>query len=308
MTLPKRRILRAQKKEKTKSSNLLFKILIPLVIVLVLALFLKINTKYWNGKDKVSFVFRQSSGDVAVSVLDPKLNEMTTLTIPGDTQVDVARSYGTLRIKNVWQLALNEKLNGKLLSETVARNFLFPVNLWSDSDAVNIKDADFFGVLKFVVFPKSTNIPVGDRLSMAIFTLKLRALNKTEIDLGKSQFLHKEKLSDGQTGYVLVGTISERLSVYFSDNQISEKGMRVSIVDGTGKFGEAQIVGEILEVMGGKVISIDKGDVLPDTDCSVVGKDSAIVKKISKLFTCSYTVGGDIELQITIGGKFAKRF
>ncbi len=308
MTLPKRRILRAQKKEKKTSSNLLAKIFLPIVIIFALILLIKINTKYWNGKDKVAFVFRQASGDVSVSVLDPKLDEITTLSIPADTQVDVARSYGTLRIKNVWQLAINEKLNGKLLSETVARNFLFPVNLWSDSDAIHIKDADFFGVLKFVVLPKSTNIPVGDRLSMGLFALKLRALNKTEINLGTSQFLHKEKLSDGQVGYVLVGKISERVSVYFSDNQISERGMRISIVDGTGKFGEAQTVGEILEVMGGKVISIDKNNMLPDVDCSVLGKDPSVVKKISKLFSCTYGVGGEADLQITIGGKFAKRF
>lgn len=303
-----RRIVRAQKNYKQKP-RFLVKFIFPILFVLCFFIFLKATTRYWNGSDKVAFAFKGNGGDVAISILDPKLDEFTTLIIPGDTQVEVAENYGTLRIKNVWQLGINEGKKGRLLSESISRNFRFPVSLWSDSDAMSLKEGSFFTILKFVVIPKGTNIPFGDRVFIGLFALQSGPANKSQIDLGKSQYLTKQKLSDGQAGYVLAGKISEHLQVYFSDNVIAESSARVSIVDGTGKFGIAQIVGEILEVMGGKVVSIDKNNDLSDIDCIVSGKDKKIVKKISTLFSCtSQGVKGDTDLQITLGGMFANRF
>lgn len=303
-----RRVIRAQKKHIEKS--VFSKKFIFLIVFLIgFLIFLKLTTRYWNGSDKLAFVFKDQSGDINITIMDPKLKDFTTLIIPGDTQVEVAENYGTLRIKNVWQLGINEGKNGRLLSETVSRNFRFPLNLWSDSDAVSLKDGKFFAILKFIILPKGTNIPFGDRVLSGLFALKINSVNKSEIDLGKSQYLTKQKLSDGQSGFVLLGKISEHLQIYFSDNEIAENSARVSIVDGTGKFGIAQIVGEILEVMGGKIVSIDKNNDLPDVDCIVSGKRKKIVKKIVMLFSCSdQDKEGDVDLQITLGGKFAKRF
>lgn len=304
-----RRIKRALRKSKEKPRSAFSVIVLIVVLAAIVFLLLKISTKYWNGSDKVSFVFRKPNGDVAVEVLDPKLNELTSLIIPGDTQIEVARNYGTLRIKNVWQLSKNEKLKGDLLSQSVSQNFLFPVYLWSDSDGESIQPGNFFKKLKFSLLPNSTNIPFGDRISMLLFSMRLKSGDFTEIDLGRSQFIHREKLSDGQTGYTLQGKLSEHFSVYFSDNSISENGIHISIIDGTKKFGIGETVGGILETLGGKVISINKDDSLADADCKISGKDKKIVKKISAIFNCSIiSNAGDSELQIILGAKFAKRF
>lgn len=303
-----RRVMRAQKKHKEKPS-LWTKFIFLILFIFCFFIFLKLTTRYWSGDDKVAIAFKNDGGDVGVSILDPRLDDFTTLIIPGDTQVEVAENYGTLRIKNVWQLGINEGKKGRLLSESISRNFRFPVSLWSDSDAMSLKEGNFFTILKFVMIPKSTNIPFGDRVFIGLFALQSGTANKSQIDLGKSQYLTKQKLSDGQIGYVLAGKISEHLQVYFSDNEIAESSARVSIVDGTGKFGIAQIVGEILEVMGGKVVSIDKNNNLSDIDCLVSGKDKKIVKKISTLFSCAkQEVNVDTDLQITLGVKFANRF
>ncbi|HET7099093.1 MAG TPA: hypothetical protein VFI61_02580 [Patescibacteria group bacterium] len=306
----KRRIIRAKNKEKGRKHGLIFKLLIPIAIVLFFILFVKISTRYWNGKDKVAFVFRQNGGaSVGVTVLDPTLNEIVTMTIPGETQVEVAKNYGTLRLKNVWQLSFNEKLKGDLLAETVTQNFLFPIKLWSEEDAQNLSKSNIAGIVKFIFLPIKTNISLGDRLSISLFALRVPKLNRTEIDLGKSQFLHKEKLSDGQVGYVLTGRISERLSIYFTDTDFSQSGATIYITDATNKFGIAQKVGEIVEVMGGKVVSIDKKDELKDTDCTVSGKNSKIVKKTAMFFGCTQkSTVSNFDLEITLGSKFAKRF
>lgn len=287
------------KAKKAHIFGLLIKVFIPLILILSVVLYVKLNTRYWNGQDKLSFVFQKASGDVGVTVLDPELSEETTLIIPGDTEVDVARGYGTLRIKNVWQLSQNEHLGGNLLAETVTDNFLFPTNLWTTTDLNNI--------WAFIFTPKTTNIPLGDRLSAGIFALNVSGIDKTEINLGNSQFLKKQKLTDGQPGYIISGPISARLTIYFADNAFANKNLRFGIIDSSGRFGVADKVGAILEILGGKVVAVDKKPVEDSLDCSVFGQNSDVVKKVARLFSCK-TVSGksDFDLEMKIGAKFTR--
>ena len=283
---------REHKHREHKHKKKSFKFLLPTILIILVIgifIFIKASTQHWNGHDKVGFAFAKDNGDVGVTVLDPNLGEMTTITIPGETEVDVARNYGTLRVKNVWQLSQNEKLGGALLPETVTQNFLFPITLWKG--------------------PNSTNIPFGDRLMIWFFTMKLKDLDKTEIDMGKSQFLRKEKLNDGQVGYRLVGEISGRLGVYFSDNDMVTKNTRVYIVDATSQAGVASQVGEIIEVLGGKIVSVDRKQEAGDFDCEVLGVDKNINKKVANLFSCKIINDKtDFDLEVRLGAKFASRF
>lgn len=300
---------RLNNKARKSSALFLIKILIFPVLLVLIFLFLKISTKYWNGDDKLSLVFREPNGDVAVTILDPKLSEETTMIIPGDTEVDVAGNLGTLRIKNVWQLAINEKLDGKLLAATVSKNFLFPVFLWSDSDAKNLNSPSLPGIFQFIIAPKKTNIPLGDRVMASFFALSVKSINKTEINLGESRYLQKKNLNDGQTGYVPFGTLSDRLTVYFSDNDFADKNLRVEITDATAAFGISDNVGQIIQVLGGKVVSVDKVAVPQDYDCYVLGKDSRTIVKVANIFGCKISKEAtDFDLEIKIGKAFAKRF
>jgi hypothetical protein len=308
MRSARRRALIEKRKKTVLVSGLFFKIFLPVVIILGLFAFFKLSTKYWNGQDKFALAYRLESGDVAVSVLDPKLDELTTLVIPGDAEVEVAKNYGEFRIKNVWQLGVNEKLGGNLMSSTITQNFLFPVFLWSDSDAKALTDGSVLGILRFMFFPKSTNITFGDRVSTGVFALKVGVSGKNLLDLGKNQFLTKKRLNDGQLGYVLAGAVSQRLTVYFTDNAFAEKSLRVAIGDATESPGVADKVGQIIEVMGGKVVSIDKKEAV-DTDCVVFGIDAKAVKKVAALFSCKTGVSrGNFDLEIDLGQAFAKRF
>lgn len=298
----------AQRRNKIENSKkrgrilgLLVKVFIPLILVLSISSYLIFGTKYWNGHDKFAFVFQNSSGNVGVTILDPVLNEEITLIIPGDTEIDVARGYGTLRIKNVWQLGVNEKLGGGLLAETLTDSFLFPTNLWSDTDLSNI--------WKFVFGAKATNIPFGDRLAAGFFALRVSGIDKTEIDLAKSQFLTKKILMDGGSGFVLTGPVSSRLTVYFSDNNFASKNLKFGLTDATGSFDVADRVGQVLEVLGGKVVAVDKKTQDDSLDCEVLGQNSDAVKKVATLFSCKKISGkSNFDLEMRIGSKFAKRF
>lgn len=301
MRSAQRKIKIEKKKKKVRIFGLLIKVFIPLVIILSVVLYLNLSTRYWNGHNKMSFVFQNSEGKVGVVILDPLLDEQTTLIIPEDTEVAVARGYGTLRIKNVWQLGVNEKLGGKLLAQTITQNFLFPTNLWSDYDMGN--------VWKFVFMAKQTNISFGDRLAAGMFALRVNGIDKTEIDLGLSQFLQKQKLTDGKPGYITTGNVGGRLTVYFADNNFADKNLKFGLVDATGSFGVASKVGQILEVLGGKVVEVEKKGEDTTLDCEVSGVNSDVVKKVSTLFSCKKTTDkSNFDLKMKMGTKFAERF
>jgi len=274
--------------------------------LLAVYLLITLTTKFWNGRDKFNFVFNRGDGNIEVVVLDPEISEMTILTVPGDTEVEVARNYGTLRLKNVWQLGLNEKVDGDLLAGTVTKNFLFPVFLWSGTDISQ--------PFRFIFLPGKTNIPFGDRISAVFFAIKGGRLGKTTIDLAKGQFLRKEILTDGQPGYKASGAVSERLTIYFADKDFSEKGLKIYIKDATGVAGVAEKMGEILEVMGGKVVAVDR-QAAEETGCEVLAKEPLVAKKIANLFSCSivrnktdFVAEDGFSVEIKIGKKFAERF
>lgn len=277
--------------KRRKKNGRVLPVLISVFIFLIIFLVIKLNTKYWNGVDKFSFVFNNPNGDVGITVIDPQFSEITTLIIPSDTQVEVSQNYGTFRIKNVWQLGLNEKKDGILMAQTIRRNFLFPVFLWSFDGG------------------KRTNIPFGDRLLVALYTKRVGSAKETTVDLGKSQFVHKEKLSDGKMGYVLSGQVSDRLASYFSDNTFPDNGIRVYITDSTGVFGVSQKVGQIVETMGGKIVSIERKTETSDIDCLVSGNNAKIATKIANIFNCKVVnAKSDFDMEIQLGSKFLGKF
>ena len=211
-----------------------------------------------------------------------------------------------MRIKNVWQLGINEKLGGQILVKTIAKNFSLPVFLWTDKNLPNL--------FKFVFLPGMTNIPFGDRVSIALFSFKVKNMDKTEIDLAKSQFVVKRVLTDGKTGYIIPGETSGRITVYFTDNDFIKpalvgKNIKVYIVDSTGRPNVSQEVGRIFEVMGGKVVSIDKSQGVRDFGCEIAGKDKGLVKKVVNLFGCKIvSENTDFDLEIRLGSEFSKTF
>lgn len=280
-----------RKKARRVAAFPLLRIVLFAVTFSLLILFLFFSTKYWNGKDKISVVSPTDGGDVEVKIYDPKLSEVTTLVIPATTEVSVSNNLGNFPIKSVWKLGSDSGLGGVLLSHTVTKNFSFPVFLWRNGT--------------------KTNIPLGDRIRIYFFEMGINSLGKTEIDLGKSQFLKAGKLTDGTPGYKITGDISERLTAYFSDNDWQDEKIKIYIKDATGAGGVSDSFGRVLEVMGGKVATIDKVDKDGGFDCKVAGKEKKITNKVVEIFGCKTgeRAGiGEFDLEVSLGQGFAERF
>ena len=305
----RRKQLHGRKKNTTVYRKIIGYALV-LVIFLLAFLYFTGTRKFWNGRDKVSIAIRSNSGDVHVVTFDPKTQEMLQITIPGNTEAEVARGLGIWKLTSVWELGEKESLQGLLLSRTLNKHFKFPVFLWADAQADGFFKGDIDSVITATLRPYKTNLGLGDRISIAIFSLRVKNTKRVELNLQDTTYLRKTTLTDGSEGYRVVGSIPGDIAVIFSDSTASKSTFRVGIKDMTGKFGIAEALGEVIEVFGGKVFSIEKGSEA-DSGCKVSAKVAQNAAKIALLFPCSVVdqpPDGNFDLEITIGKKFMEDY
>ncbi len=283
--------------------------LLLLVFLLAFVFYLVLNTKYWNSKEKLSLALVSPEGGVVVTVLDPVSGEITNISIPKNTQVEAARQLGTWKIKSIWALGVNEKLGGSLLKDTILKNFKFPVSVWANRDGAGFASGGTLKIIKAMFFPYDTNLRLGDRLRIGIFSLGVTGFKRTDIDLAKGSYLRGVRLTDGEEGYVLSGKIPKDLLVVFSDPGLARAGLKVSIKDASGDPVVAEEVAEIIEVMGAKVAAVSREPRAP-SDCAVRG-ENFFAKDVAKLLACKIEKAspeGSFDLELEIGERFAARF
>lgn len=296
---------------KTRKTGFRFiKYLFVVILIGVLAIVVALQTKYWDARNKLSTVISAESGDVVISTFDPEGESITNVLIPANTQLDVARGLGSFRVKSIWQLGINEKLGGKLLSETIVKNFHFPVYTWGDNNIKGLAESEFLSIFRAVFFPAKTNLKIGDRIKIAFFSLGVKASKRVNIDLREGQYLKKTQLVDGEEGYLVSVAGLSKLFPTFSENGISQQNLRINIKDETGQREVAEQVGETLEVLGVKVASLERKGV-EDLDCSFRTKNEDLAKKVSFIFSCKrekIAPEGNFDLELNLGSQFAKRY
>jgi len=308
----KRRIAYYAKKKKGKkgvSSLAFYSVLAVFIIASIIILFF--NKKYFDGNSKIPVVIQKTSGDLALVVFDTKNDEINEFNIPKDTQFDVSRQLGSYKVASIWQLGINEHLQGDLVSESIVKTLKLPVLVWAEPQAYGFAKGGFFNILKSVIVPYKTNLNLSDKIRLGIFSLSVGKDERSYIDLAQTQQFKRVGLPDGSLGYTPPESLSENITVYFVDELIQSKNYRVRIQDFTGDYSSAAISGEVIENIGAKVASVDKREKNDSLDCLVTGKDKYFTEKIAQLFGCTVDNSKDIgnfDLEMSIGTKFAKRY
>ena len=302
----KRFIKKNSKKKKIRIKTFLGFI----ILVFIIAAYISISSDY-KGSDKVTVAIVNENGDIQVSTFDWQVEEITNISIPATTQVQLARQLGVLQIKNVWKLGFNEGLQGQLLTETLTRHLKFPVVVWADKQALGLAQGNIASLIKAVFMPYKTNLKIGDRLRIATFSLGVHSSKRVDVNLANTTYLKKVRLIDGEEGYVIFGSFPDQLRVIFSDPNIARGNTKVIIKDSTGSLDIANDLGEVVEILGAKVISIDKEDA-DDSDCTVRSSQKDVAVIFSRLFSCENDLKGEKEgsadAVILIGREFAERF
>lgn len=305
--MPARRKRRLRNKKKRFSP---VKSLVLILLFFALLFFLTLKTSFWDSDSKLTLVVNKKDGDVLIAVFNPVIDEVTNITIPKNTQLKVARQLGTWKAGSVWQLGENEGLEGRLLQETITYHLKLPVVAWADSPAEGFASGELLALIKAVSLPYKTNLKMGDRIKLALFSFGVKNFKREEINLAETKLLKKTRLIDGEEGFILISGLPANILALFSDIGISQKDVSVLIRDATNKKGVPEQVGEIIEVLGAKVAAIKKEEG-EKFDCLVLGKDQKAVEKLTQVFSCEKGKGfpsGSLDLEIKIGEEFAKRF
>lgn len=301
--IAKRKAKRNGKKSYTKW---LFILLVPLLIFLLITF----QTRFWKSSTKTSLVIYKENGEVVISVFDPGLEKITNITFPKNTEVDVARQLGRWQLGSVRELGENENLEGKLLAETIVKHFKLPVAAWADASALGFAEGGIVGIAKASLLPYKTNLGIGDKLKLGLFSIRIKNLKRENIDFSEGNILKKVTLIGGEEGYVLAGRLPNYIVALFSNSNISNEGAVVVILDATGKANVAEEVGEVVEVMGVKLANIKKEEA-DDFDCEVKGNNKELLEEIAQVFSCKKLKAapeGNYDLEIRIGKEFSRRF
>ncbi len=283
----------AAKKNPPKKKKFGRWILLGLIIVLLIALiYIFFGPHIWDAKSRLSIALAKKNGDVAVITLDPSSSSITTIDIPGTTQVTASRNLGTWKLASIQKLGINEKMDGgNFLASTITKSFRFPIEAWENENGSN------------------TNLSLKDKIAITLFSFGIKSTSRVDIDLASSGYIYKTKLPDGSEGFEISQNIPVKVASIFTDALISERGVNVVIVDKMPSDFVSGRIGEIIEVLGAKISSIEKDDVA-NIDCIVSGEDP-IVTKLANLFKCKVEVkklDSNVKAKITLGQNFKKRF
>lgn len=310
MSPAQRRKKRAKQKARRNGRNSYKKLLFILLVPLFTFLLITFHTKFWKSSGKTFLAISKENGEVVVSVFDPELEKITNLIIPKNTEVDVARQLGRWKLGSVRELGENEDLEGKLLAETIVKHFKLPVAAWADAPALGFAEGGVLGVVKASLFPYKTNLGIGDKIKLGIFSIRIKNLKRENINFSEGNILKKVTLIGGEEGYVLSGRLPNYIVALFSNLSISSEGSIVVILDATGKANAAEEVGEVIEVMGVKLANIKKEEAA-DFDCEVKGKEKELLEEIAQVFSCKKlktAPEGNFDVEIKIGKDFTRRF
>ncbi|MBX4205874.1 hypothetical protein KW795_01620 [Candidatus Microgenomates bacterium] len=282
---------------------------IPFALVVVFILYIAFApSKYWDGKSRLALAVNTKQTNINVLVFDPQTNSITSVIVPENAELEVARQLGAWKTGSIWKLGVNEKVGGQLLSETITKSFRLPTEAWADTEALGFSKANSISILKAMFTGYKTNLTLKDKIGIGLFSLSVKNSERSEIDLSQTPFLTKAKLSDGSSGYKVREVGSAQISAIFADSKISEENFSVNIFYPEGKILTAQKLGEIVQVLGTKVTSLQPLDVT-NFDCIILGRESITRTKIAQVFSCKVEkkdLGSTLEIKI--GDNFIKRF
>lgn len=267
----------------------------------------KNSQKYWNGEDKL-VVAIHGERNVHIAIFAPSQSEIVDIVIPENTQVDAAGQKGVFKIQKIWELGETSGLGGELLSRSISKHFKFPVYLWADKTALGFLDLSPTGLFKAIFYPYSTNLSFGDKLGLGLYSITVKNTKRESIDLSETSYLRKSQLLDGTSGFVVEGDPPPTLSSMFVSPEISQGIYRIMIRDATGRFGLAEEVSQVLEVLGGKVTSIVR-EKEGDGACEIKGKNKKFNEVVARILPCE--VSGEetnFDIELYLGKDFVRRY
>lgn len=282
---------------------------IILITTFSFILHVTLSSKQFEFSGKVNIASVDKEGNSIISIYDTLNNEIILIKIPSNLQINVSRNLGIWKIKSLWALGQQAKVDGVILTETLTRKLGLPVYFYGSENISGFSSTGLSPKVKALLFPGSTNLGFGDRLRLLIFSLKIRNRDKIDINLSDYSFLKETKLTDGSIGYILVGDTPTRITSFFNEPVISNSNIIVEIIDKTNAGNMTKSISRVIETLGGKVVSVSDKPAEKE-DCFIRSGIPA-VKLIANYLNCIPVIDNNIEsgkVQIEIGTDYQERY
>jgi hypothetical protein len=309
--MPIRHRIRQNHKRNTKPVVKIIIILSIIAILITIIFFItqKLKKKLWRNDNRLTVVMQNYSGDIIISDIDPVAKEIVNVKIPQNLEIDTAGNYGKLRIGKIWDLGKQEKRGGQILASSITSNMNLPVRAWSSSDLMLLENGSLFDFIKGILINNQSNLTLGDRIAIGWFTLSLDNIQKSEINLVKTNIIKSTQLTDGSDGYILSGFESAKLNSYFSDYYFTNQQTRILITDTNLHSSRGDNAGRILKILGGNVVSISTKLSNNNFVCKVGPNTDNRSLAISAILLCevdnSIKDNGS-EIQLILGNKYSQ--
>lgn len=270
--------------------------------LLALLLFVFVYKFIQEKTDKISLVY-PGEDRVNVTVFDFQKETITTIVIPGNTRVVLADGLGEWKMENVWQIGVNEGLDGQLFKETVIKNFHFPITNWADYRASGFASTNASDMASAVFVLTKTDMGLVQKIKVAKLALFTKNTNRQEINLAATTLIRPEEFVDGTKGYKIGDDVPEKLLIYFSDPNFAQ--VRTILVTNMTGEGGSKVVDQLVSFLGNKVALIQSGEE-EDFSCQLVTNNKEMVMTLVQVLNCEVDERDSVEfdLEIKIGRQF----
>ncbi|MCL4382779.1 MAG: LytR C-terminal domain-containing protein [Patescibacteria group bacterium] len=321
-----------QRNKRRRKVSVLIKLVFCLILlgfILFLAFsFLKLTKESPFNKDSRSTIILATKPLLLLS-FEPG-SDLTVISIPEKTYLEVNRGFGSYRLGAVWELGAMEGLRGKLLAETVGEFLGVPVDGWvgpkNGSWSVSFNRENFLQQknelisLRYLLKPQElilsfqnleTNLNFVD-LTRLWFSAKFTRFDKVKfVDLENGPALNTLTLADGTKVLTADQKLVDSLLVgLFKEQKIVQEHLTVEILNGTEKAGLANRLARLITNLGGDVVSVTNSQE-KISRCQIKGKSQALEsytgQLLFKIYNCVKIADQNearADLQVAIGQDY----
>ncbi len=327
------------KREQAARQKKKFALVLRLAMVALLLVFLSLAGLFFARELRsaklpqnlrASLVLRTSP--VMVVSFDPQ-GELTILSIPEKTYVEVPHGFGSYRLGATWDLGEQEKMGGELLAETVQELLGVPIDGWVGmkngqlsmtggkeeilqkknsltSWGIFLKPQEIVGTLRNL----QTNLTIFD-LAKVWFWAKNTRFDKIHfLNMDETPALSLLVLADGSQAKTADQTLLDTATKgLFEDTKVVNEQILIEVLNGGEKPGLAAKVARFITNLGGKVVNISNSSE-EINQCRLKGeakvRESSTAWQLKRIFNCQVLADkpdSRADLQIIIGDEYWKK-
>lgn len=261
-----------------------------------------------------------------VMSIDSMRQEIDTIRFPKDTQVQGVSGLGQYRLDALWSVAATDATPASVVLESLTDELGVPFdryiatkgNVWLKRKTDGPIYPTFFSLMNIITFLRhgfESNLTFPEYLGLVRTVSGIDVTRGTEYELTDGNGLLKERSADSIDQFVFDREGFDRMTDdLFQDTDIRQEGMRVAVLNTTGKDRLGTRVARIVSKLGAHVVQVGNDSNLADS-CEVVGTKEKLLTKtalaVRQIFGCTNRVvtdEGQADITVRVGKAYAEKY